>query len=317
MIPAVVRRCEVLLFCMEPVKQDATDVVCPTTTGTAVAWRSISPSFGRDELSNPIRNSRAPTRRAIHVDAMSTTNAPTTSHHASASRSVLARNMMSGPAENGNHVITRATTPCGSRSSTAIIIIGSAAVSDHTIASCCASRMFDPSDPVPSMRLPKNRKRDEEQRNREREGDPRHLDLRRHQQRHDANPADDEDEDPDRNLKKTRGAETEQLAGEDLVGIRRCEQDLDDLVFFFGAGALHQIAGCHQYRHQKEDGKDERYGDADEASGLAAVSDLTGLGHAEASRIPERREDACAGIDVNAYRSAAACERGWRTSRAP
>ena len=49
------------------------------------ACRRISRSFGRDALSKPTRNSRAPTRSATQVDTMSTTNAPTTSHHANAS----------------------------------------------------------------------------------------------------------------------------------------------------------------------------------------------------------------------------------------
>ena len=65
--------------------------------------------------------------------------------------------MTTGPAVKGIQVITLATVPFGSRISTAIIISGSAAVSDQTIASCCASRMLLPSEPVPSIRPPKNR----------------------------------------------------------------------------------------------------------------------------------------------------------------
>ena len=64
-----------------------------------------------------MRKSVAPTRIAIKVDTISTTNEPATSHHGSASRSMLARNMMTGPAENGSQVITRDTMPCGSRRS--------------------------------------------------------------------------------------------------------------------------------------------------------------------------------------------------------
>ena len=58
---------------------------------------------------------------------------------------------------NGTNVSTRATMPCGSLINSPIVMSGSAAVSDQIIASCCASRMFEPSDPVPSIRLPKNR----------------------------------------------------------------------------------------------------------------------------------------------------------------
>ena len=71
-----------------------------------------------------------------------------------------------------------------------------------------------------------------------------------------------QDQHPHGNLQQTRAAKTEQLAGEDLVGIRRREQHLDDLVFLLGRRALHQVAGRHQHRHQEQDDEDERHGNA-------------------------------------------------------
>ena len=179
--------------------------------------------------------------------------------------------MMSGPAENGSHVMTRATVPCGSRSSTAIIIIGSAAVSDQTIASCCASRMFEPSEPVPSIRLPKNRNA------------MRKSGIARDSAIHGISifevmsngtmpiPLTEHHDDPDGNLQEPGSAKPEQLAGQDLVGVGRREQDVDDFVLLLHGGALHQVPGRHQDRHQEEDGEDERHGDADDAGGLTAV----------------------------------------------
>ena len=54
----------------------------------------------------------------------------------------------------------------------------------------------------------------------------------------------------------------------------------------------------------------------DEAGGLAAISDLTGLGHAESPRVPQRREDARARLSVNlTAQQPLANEAGERVAR--
>ena len=162
--------------------------------------------------------------------------------------------------------------PCGSLSRTAIIIIGSAAVSDQTIASCCASRMFEPSEPVPSIRLPKNR-------NAMMKSGIASASATHGISTCDAMssgtmpmPAGEHQQQPDGDLQQSRGAEAEQLAGENLVGIGRGQQHLDDLVLLLGGGALHQISGGHQHRHQEQHREDERHRDADDAAACAAVA---------------------------------------------
>ena len=84
-------------------------------------------------------------------------------------------------------------------------------------------------------------------------------------------PPDEHDDHPHRDLQQPGAAEPEQLAREDLVGIRRREQHVDDLVLLLGRGALHQVARRHQHRHQEQHREDERHGDAHDAGRLTAV----------------------------------------------
>ena len=160
--------------------------------------------------------------------------------------------------------------PCGSRSSAASIINGSAAVSDQTIASCWASRMFDPSEPVPSIRLPKNR-------NAIRNSGTASPIASHGISICDARisgtmprPPTSQQRQPDDNLQQAGGAQAKELAGENLVGVRRRQQHFNDLVFLLGGRPLHEKAGRHQYRHQEQHREHHRHYDAYHARRLPA-----------------------------------------------
>ena len=141
--------------------------------------------------------------------------------------------------------------------------------------------MLEPSEPVPSIRLPKNRNA------------MRKSGIARASAIHGISicevsssgtmpmPAASASSSQTRDLEEPRAAEPEQLARENLVGIGRGEQHLDDLVLFLRGGALHQVSGGHQHRHQEEHHEDERHREADRCRRLPSVGDLPGPRHAE------------------------------------
>ena len=79
-------------------------------------------------------------------------------------------------------------------------------------------------------------------------------------------------------------AEPEQLAREDLIGIGRRQQHVDDLVLLLGRRALHQIPRRHQHRDQEQHHEDDRHRQPQDRRRGAAVADLAGPGHREALR---------------------------------
>ena len=160
--------------------------------------------------------------------------------------------------------------------STLISISGSAAVSDQTIDSCCASRMFDPSEPVPSIRLPKNRNATMKSGSATagcatagRRG-PQTASGSSRTRSQTASPS------TRRPGPGPRRRGRASLPARISSGLAEASKHLDNLVLLLGRRALQQVAGRHQHRQQEEHRERDRQGKARDRHHLTGVLDFAG-----------------------------------------